>query len=315
MKNLAFTILVVFLFSCGDKKIEQFTISGKNTELIGDTIFLKKFKHFDYLDENYILDTCVVNALGEFTFKIKPNYPKLVSITKHNKPPNTYQVFKDTPEIFYYSFCANFLAETPTLYVDNNTNYEIKHWDSKLNDTSIIYDNSKLNVLRKYYRSADYRIGYVDNDRKFLNISKEKALRNVIKIKDSFLREYSLNIDFNQDSFENYLKTEIELGSINDFLIWYKRQTENDTKTDFYKELMETYNSGKWNSNSVEYYKFTEQYITYKLNLKYEKKANYYNPGIDKIEFAKKYARDNIKELYVKNIKILTSINEKAPQQ
>ncbi len=305
MKKLIVIIVTIFLFSCKNEKIEQFTISGKSSELIGDTIFLKKFKHFEYLDDNYILDTCIVDSEGKFNFEIKTTYPKLVSITKHNKLPNTYQVFKNTPDIFYYSFCANFLAETPTLYLEKNSDYKIQHWDSKLNDSSIVYDNVKLNLLRKYYRNADYRKGFVDNNREFLNISKEKAWENVKKIRDSFLKEYNLNEEFKQDSFENYLKTEILLGSINDYLIWYKNQENNGIKNDFYKELMETYNLKEWNSYSVEYYKMTEQFITYQLNLKYNKNVDYYEPSNDKIEFAKKYARSNISEIYFRNIERL----------
>jgi hypothetical protein len=154
---------------------------------------LKKFNHFDYLDDNYILDTCIVNDKGEFSFKIKESYPKLVSLTSHNKPPNTYQVFKNSPEIFYYSFCANFLAQKPTLYLEKNSNYKIEHWDSKLNDSSIVYSNKKLNQLRKYYRHVDYRKGYIDDNRDFLDITKEEAWGNVSKIRDSLLSEFNFD--------------------------------------------------------------------------------------------------------------------------
>ncbi|NRR93583.1 hypothetical protein HSX10_18600 [Winogradskyella undariae] len=305
MKRLLVIILATFLFNCQNKKKPEYTISGKNIEIIGDTVFLKKFKHFDYLDDNYILDTCIVNDKGEFSFKIKESYPKLVSLTNHNKPPNTYQVFKNSPEIFYYSFCANFLAETPTLYLENNSNYKIEHWDSKLNDSSIIYNNKKLNQLRKYYRNIDYRKGYIDDNRDFLDITKEEAWGNVSKIRDSFLSEFNLDKKISQNSYENYLNTEIQLGAVNDFLIWYFRKTDNNITNNFYGGLMEIYNSDKWHPNSVEYYKLTEHYINYKLNIKNGKTKKYYKPSIEKYEIAKEYARENIKELYAENIKKL----------
>ena len=305
MKRLLVIILATFLFNCQNKKKPEYTISGKNIEIIGDTVFLKKFKHFDYLDDNYILDTCIVNDKGEFSFKIKESYPKLVSLTNHNKPPNTYQVFKNSPEIFYYSFCANFLAETPTLYLENNSNYKIEHWDSKLNDSSIIYNNKKLNQLRKYYRNIDYRKGYIDDNRDFLDITKEEAWGNVSKIRDSFLSEFNLDKKNSQNSFKNYLNTEIQLGAVNDFLIWYFRKTDNNITNNFYGGLMEIYNSDKWHPNSVEYYKLTEHYINYKLNIKNGKTKKYYKPSIEKYEIAKEYARENIKELYAENIKKL----------
>ena len=308
MKRLLVIILATSLFNCQNEKKPEYTISGKNIEIIGDTVFLKKFKHFDYLDDNYILDTCVVNDKGEFSFKIKESYPKLVSLTNHNKPPNTYQVFKNSPEIFYYSFCANFLAETPTLYLENNLNYKVEHWDSKLNDSSIVYNNKKLNQLRKYYRNVDYKKGYIDDNRDFLDITKEQAWGNVSKIRDSFLSEFNLDKKNSQNSYENYLNTEIKLGAVNDFLIWYLRKTDNNITNNFYGDLMEIYNSDKWHPNSVEYYKLTEHYINYKLNIKNGKTKKYYKPSIEKYEIAKEYARENIKELYADNIKKL--INE-----
>lgn len=273
-------------------------------------MFLKKFKHFNYLDENYILDTCIVNDKGEFSFVIKDTYPKLVSLTNHNKPPNTYQVFKNSPEIFYYSFCANFLAETPTIYLENNSNYRIKKWNSKLNDSSIIYQSKKLNTLRKYYRSVDFRKGYIDDKREFLNITKENAWQNVSKIRDAFLAEFNLNKEINKNNFENYFKTEITLGAINDFLIWYFRKTDNSIDNDFYKALMEIYNSRNWHPDSVEYYKFTEHYINYKLNKINNTRKKYHEPSIAKYEVAKEHARENIKELYIENIKKLVDIKK-----
>jgi len=305
MKRLFVIILATFLFNCQNEKKPEYTILGKNIEIIGDTVFLKKFKHFDYLDDNYILDTCIVNDKGEFSFKIKESYPKLVSLTNHNKTPNTYQVFKNSPEIFYYSFCANFLAETPTLYLENNSNYKIEHWDSKLNDSSIVYNSKKLNQLRKYYRNVDYRKGYIDDNRDFLDITKEEAWGNVSKIRDSFLSEFNLDKKYSQNSYENYLNTEIKLGAVNDFLIWYFRKTDNNITNNFYRDLMEIYNSDKWHPSSVEYYKLTEHYINYKLNIKNDKTIKYYKPSIEKYEIAKEYARQNIKELYAENIKKL----------
>ncbi|SDH52244.1 hypothetical protein [Winogradskyella thalassocola] len=309
MKKLVVLILATLLFNCQNKKKDKHTISGTNLELIGDTMFLKKFQHFDYLDKNYILDIAVVNDKGEFSFEVKDTYPKLVSITNHNKPPNTYQVFKDSPEIFYYSFCANFLAETPTLYLENNSNYIIKHWDSKLNDSSIVYNSKKLNQLRKYYRNVDYRKGYIDNNREFLDITKEEAWKNVSKIRDSFLKDFDLDQDVSENTYEHYLKTEITLGAVNDFLIWYFRKTDNTIDDDFYKTLMETYNSEHWHPNSVEYYKLTEHYINYKLNTKHNKIEKYYEPSIEKYEVAKAYARENIKKLYIQNIERLIHEN------
>jgi hypothetical protein len=68
---------------------------------------------------------------------------------------------------------------------------------------------------------------------------------------------------------------------------------------------MEIYNSDKWHPNSIEYYKLTEHYISYKLNIKNGKTKKYYEPSIEKYKIAKEYARKNIRELYAENTKKL----------
>lgn len=304
--NKTLTIFcIILLISCYKSHEEEYTISGLIENKEKEIVYLKKYDHFNYLDTEYFLDSCAIDKNGFFKFNIKKGYPNLVTLTTHKYPPATYQVFSETPEQFYYSFCANFLAETPTFYIEKGKNYIIKHWDSNRNIESVVFNDSNANLLREYYKEIDFRKDLRGKDRKPLLMQKEKALNHILKIRDFYLKKYDLNKDFDKNSFENYFKTEITLGAITEFLQWFQNVPNRNIDDEFFSKLMAVYKEDSWHPSSVEYYKLTEHFISYKLNIKNKSLIIYYPPSDEKVLIAMKNANDNIKSIYVSNIQQL----------
>ncbi|MEE9407776.1 MAG: hypothetical protein V3V28_06860 [Polaribacter sp.] len=304
IKITILTILILFL-GCNEKRKESFVITGHNTELAGKTIYLKKYNHFDYLDQEYILDSTIINSDGSFSFDIKNNFPNLITISKYNLMPLTYQVFKNTPQDYYYSMCSQFLASSPTIYMDNPKSIRIDNWDSKNNLNSVKYADDYLNRLRKYYKSVNYRKDIRDENRIRIDTTKEYALESIFKYRETYLSKYSLNSSFNENSFQQYFRTEVYLGAINEFLQWYSQEKKKSFDDEFFKNLMSVYTEEKWHPNSLEYYKFNEHYVTYLLNLERNSSNVFYEPSKEKIEIAKKNVNSNIKNIYLSNLKKL----------
>jgi len=299
--RLLLIAMVLAIFACKEQH-PQIVISGHTEALIGDTIYLKKLDHFDYLNQEYIIDSSIVDEHGDFQFQIDDRKDKLITLSRYKSAPNTNQIFKDEPEHYYYSFCANFFAMNPTLYVEGNKNYEISHWDTSNSDTSISYVSDKQNKMRTHYRNIDFRGKLSDVNRDFIQLTKENAWAIIEQYRGEKLKLMELTDSFPINSFEHHLKTELYLGAINAYLIWYSYETDGAIDGSFYKSLMDQYHSEQWNPNSVEYFKLTERYVTYQLNLKHGATEDYYKPSIEKIEFAKRFASKNVKEQYVANI-------------
>ena len=265
-------------------------------------VYLKKYDHFNYLDRNFILDSCLVDSLGNFSFELKKEYPKLITLATQKYRPASYQVFEDSPEIFYYSMCEQFLAETPTFYVEKNKSYNIQHWDQEYNLKSVVFEESNSNNLREYYKSIDFRKDLRDENRKRINTNKEEALQSIIKYRDYFLNKYSLNQTFPDNSFNQYFKTEIYLGALNEFLQWYSSDPQKTINDLFYQNLMANYKKETWHPSSLEYYKFNEHYITYLMNLEENSMKKYFSPSNKKIEIAQQNSNSNIKKIYINNL-------------
>ena len=192
--NTCFKLLVICLFlftlSCKKDIESKITITGNSKELINNTIYLKEYNHFNYLNKSYILDSTMVDSLGNFQFSIKADSPELITISKYSLPPLSYQVFKETPNIYYYSFCANFFANEPCLYIDTKKNYSITHWDTKNLDSSIIFNNENQNLLRNYYRTIDYRGLVTDENRQPLSISATEAWDIILEEKEKRIKDF-----------------------------------------------------------------------------------------------------------------------------
>ena len=298
-------VLALAILSCSQPKGKNIVISGISKELVGDTVYLKEYDHFNYLNDNFIIDSSIVQNDGSFSFKLNYDSPRLVTVSSYNNPPPSYNVFQQNPEMYFYSFCANFFAMSPTIYIESEKNYDITSWDEKNENNSIQFNDEKQNKLRQYYRTVDYRAELADENREIQTMEPALAWGIIQNKQNEFLEEFGLNNEFPLLSYENYLKTEIILGAVNDFLIWNNLQAEYSISPELYDDILNTYNQDNWSPNSVEYFKLTERYVTYQLNLKNNKQENYYPPDETKLQVAQEYAKQNIRDKYTNNIKKL----------
>lgn len=305
MKPLILLFALSFL-SCGSAETTtDYTIKGTSEEYIGDTVYVHKYDHFDYLNQDHILDSAVVDSEGNFELLFSYEPDKLVYVSRYKVPPPSYQVFRQTPEHYYYSMCANFFGMSPTIYLGNQREYRISHWDQKNNDSSIKFEDRNQGLLREYYRTVDYRGELADENRTPLQLEPHVAWQIIEKERDQILKDFELNKDFPANSLEGYLKTEISLGAINDYLVWYGLQEESADTPDFINRIIEQYNSSEWNSNSLEFFKLNERYITHQMNLQNGQEAKYYPSDEDKLTYAKQYARPDVRDQYVENLSSL----------
>lgn len=301
-----FILLTFVLAGCSGKEAAtEYSIRGKAPEAAGDTVYVHKYDHFDYSNKDYILDSTIVDEQGNFEFSFSYEPDKLVYVSQYNAPPPSYRVLRPEPEYYYYSFCANFFGMEPTLYLENDKAYKISHWDQNNSDSSIKFEDQKMDLLRNYYRTVNYRTDLSDENRDPLNIDPELAWQMLQNKREGFLKEYQLEKDQPVDTFEGYLKTEILLGAVNDFFVWYKNREDSEEDPELVEKILQEYHSANWNSNSVEYFKLTERYVTHQMNLQKGQSATYYPPNEDKLEYAMSYSREDIREQYTNNLKNL----------
>lgn len=314
MKYLVLLLALVFI-NCAPIENNEFTIKGNSQQPTGSTVYVHKYDHFNYLDADHILDSATVAKDGNFELNFKYKQDKLVYISKFSTPPPSYLVFRSNPEHYYYSFCANFFAMSPTIYLGNGSYYQIHHWDGENDDNSIDFENENLNLLRQYYRHVDYRGELADANRTPLKIDPGVAWRMIERKRDQLLEEFEVENEYPLSSYESYLKTEICLGAINDFLVWYNLREEGGAAPELIENILKQYNNGEWNANSVEYFKLTERYVTHQINLQKGMSGNYYPADETKLYVAMEHSRHNIRSQYVSNMKKLVpeKLGKKLP--
>lgn len=299
--RLLLLTLILGIFTC-TAQTEKIKFTGNAKDLAGDTIYLKKYAHFDYLDDDFILDSATVDEEGNFQLEMDDRGAQLVLISPYSNEPPSYQILRKNPDHYYYSMCMNFFGRNPTIYAESGNNYQVDHWDQKNDDLSVRFADENQKKLRSYYREIDYRGLVSDENRKLLHLPAAEAWSRIEKERDERLSALNLDKDFPVQSFEHYLKTEITLGAVNEFLIWYNNKTDGSIENDLYKGLMDQYTAEEWNPHSMSYFKLTERFITYQLNLKHGKTEDYFAPSEEKLETAQKFARRNIKDKYVSNL-------------
>lgn len=306
--------LLTLLSSCSNSskksiapnsEIKLTTIVGNSTDFIGKTVYLKDNNHFNFLLEEFELDSAVIDSEGDFKLEVEIKEPKLIRIDYLvNTAPGTLREFKNTPEHYQYLLCKNFLGNYPTLYIEPGKKYKIINWDKRRDTTSVIYEDSNQNQLRKYYWDAAY-YDAVRKNRKVRNLEIDVAWERVKKLKDSLITDLNLNSEIDAGSFKHYLKSEVVLGASNWFFNWFDSMELTNYKHPSYREALSVYYDDEWNKGSLHYFKVTERLINTKLNEKYGSFKVYYEPSKDKLEMATKYAGENIVEQYAGNIKKL----------
>ena len=306
MKKLLLLVVILLLWSCSDKP-SQTTITGNSKTLAGKTVYLKKYSHFDYL-EDYMIDSTVVDPEGNFAFSLQVEEPQLLTLATTKRPPGSYMILRDMPEDYHHSFCERFFGADPTLYINAGADYKITDWNPE--EDLVTYEDDLHNLLRTYYKNINFRKHLKNELRALFELDAEQAWNKVGAQRDSILVELDLEREFENKSFGNYLRTEVELGALNAFLRWNYSESLNPLEGERLGELMDIYNNGNWNHDSMEFYKLTERYISHQMNKQEGKNLAYYEPSAEKITMAEKYADLRIREKYVRNLRILLERKE-----
>lgn len=85
-------------------------------------------------------------------------------------------------------------------------------------------------------------------------------------------------------------------GLFTRYLNWFEKHypenveasIKNPKTQKFYSNIFSDYNKHKWNSKSLEYYKFTERYVNHYMNIDANSFKHYYKPSEKKRKLAEK---------------------------
>lgn len=308
MKKLILAIGICFIGISLYSSNSTTTIKGNRIDLKGKMVYLKNYDHFSYSDNNYILDSCEVKDNGDFKFEIIMQNPMLVIVSDNTALPPSYSTLREAPDLYFYSFCATHFGFDPTLFIEPNQNYEITEWNAGYMQ-AIKYAKNNNNLLRNFYLESDY-LNDLLNERKdeFLNIGPERAWQIIKAQKDQWVKKLNQYSTATSEEFKSYYTTEVELGAINNFLLWYDNQTFFEKDHDFYFSFLESYTSKTWHPSSLEYFKLSERFVAYQMSKNKEETKIYYPVSDQKFEFAKRYISPNVSNRYLSNLKRLQTI-------
>jgi len=289
------TILLLFIFSkiavgqiveipLNDLKF-NFTETKK--------VFVKKIDYFEYKSDKFIIDSINLTE-NILKFDLDGN-EGLFLISDNKLTPSTYIPFIQSPKIYHYMFCSNFYKSRNFIYLSNNYSkeeFDFFKWFYK-NFTAKSFDE-------KLYTKGDYK-----------RIEKEQARELVENRKRWFLKKLHKRSNKFSRSFINYIKTEIELGAINQYLNWYENIYEKQIKNEICLEnqngehdhIYKEYLSEKWDKNSIQYYRLIERIINYRLSKEKCEFEIYHKNTNDRIKIAEQILNNEIFEKYKKNCK------------
>lgn len=310
---MTFKLIVLFftsivISSClGQTESKKTSISGKLFSSAGKTVYLNKIDHFDYLNDKFTIDSTTVSENGEFRFDGQNLDSQLVSLTTEKFKPYTYQIFSAAPQTYYFGNCEKFFTSIPTFYVTDEESIDINWHETQSIDSISSPNNSGLAQiqLREFYlnsKKIDASNLNYDNKQDF-----EENWEQMLIEKDFDLKKVNFENIKLEKSFDNYLYTEIYLGHLNQFLNWFEEHFPGDVKTsiqnpkleNFYSNIFTEYKRHKWNSKSLEYYKFTERYVNHYMNIQTKSFEHYYKPSDKKRELAAMVLDGKNKERYL----------------
>ncbi|WP_420603015.1 hypothetical protein [Flagellimonas sp.] len=307
MKTSLF-LAIILILSCKDNlEKKETSISGKLVSSNSKIIYLNVIDHFDYFNDGYIVDSTTVAANGEFRFNRRNLESKLVSLTTEKFKPITYQIFRNAPQTYYFGSCEKFFTNTPFFYITKEESIHIDWYKNKSVDSISSPDNSGfLQVkMREFYLSSKVNeVGNLDYDSK-QNI--ETNWEQMLVERNHDLKAINLDNANLENSFDNYLYTEIYLGHLNQFLNWFEEYypekveaaINNSELKNVYSSVFSEYRSHRWNSKSLEYYKFTERYVNHHMNIQSKSFEHYYTPSEKKRKLAQQVLSDKNKERYL----------------
>lgn len=299
MKNLLSLLLILITsLSCNNPNNQDgITISGKIISPKSEMVYLNEVNHFDNLNEHYTIDSTSVSENGEFVFKKHNLQSKLVTIATSKFKPYTYQIYSTAPQTYFFGNCEKFFTSIPTFYITNEDSLNINwvHKSEGIDSISSPDHSAMLQVkLREFYLgSKKTNTSSVDYDNK---VDFENNWRQMLMEKDYDIKNADLENIEDENSFDNYLYTEIYLGHLNRYLNWFEEHypenveasIKNPNSQKFYSNIFSNYNNHNWNSKSLEYYKFTERYVNHYMNIDSKSFEHYYKPSGKKRKIAEK---------------------------
>lgn len=316
MKNyhLYFYLLLV-LTACAEPKNTH--ISGVFDPDSTDHIYIYDLNYFTKNDGNLIIDSINIQDDKSFSYALTQELPKLLYLSTTKATPPTAKFLKDHPEAYYFSFCSNYYSNGVYLFADPGNSISItwikNDWSNDVSKDSIIYGSTNGDT-QQFLRDFYVKVGNEEFDEElridggFKNLNPKEAFELIHLAKEKMKMYASDKMPQNASArFKNYIGTEIELGSINQFLNWYEYvYSENLTKDFKSKSLPKLYTDcyeisilKNWNPNSIEFYKFVEKYITFKINSERGSFKEYYASEDLKTQQAANLPYENIRNLYL----------------
>ena len=300
---------MILILSCDNKKEKTGTIiSGKLNSTKSKTVYLNRVNHFDNLNENYTIDSTSISENGDFKFEKQNLTSELVTISTEKFKPFTYQIYSKAPQTYFFGNCEKFFTSIPTFYITNEESITINWNETQSIDSISSPDNTGiLQVkLREFYLNSNkINTSKLDYDSKLdYKTNWEQLL--IEKLFD--LKAVNLDNIKIENSFDNYLYSEIYLGHLNKFLNWFEQNfpekvensINNPKSSDLYSDIFREYDKHKWNPKSLEYYKFTERFVNYNMNVQSKSFENYYQPTENKRKLAGKVLSGKNRERYLK---------------
>lgn len=302
-------VLIVTISSCTNPTISPTTtISGRIINSDASYIYLNRIDHFDYLNNDYVIDSTTISANGEFQFVLENLESELVSLTTHKFEPYTYQILKNAPETYYYGNCEKFFTAIPTLYIFEEQSIQLNWLETPEIDSISSPDNSGLAQirLREYYlnsRKVDGSSLNYDQASDF-----ELTWNQMRRELNHDLIQVDMDKIIEESSLENYLYTEIYLGHLNEYLNWFEQYfpdkvneyIRSEDSNNFYSSIFSEYQDHSWNARSFEYYKFSERFVNHQMNLQKKSFKNYYQPSREKLEIANETLNGKNQEKYLR---------------
>jgi hypothetical protein len=303
----AFTT-IIFFTSCNSQiKSESVSISGKLFSSKSKTVYLNKIDHFDYLDDQYTIDSTTVSENGEFKFNAQNLNSQLVSLTTEKFKPYTYQIYSAAPQTYFFGNCEKFFTNIPTFYITDEQSISIDWYEYKEIDSI----SSPNKSGQRQVNLRDFYLTKNKIDKSDLNYDTKQDFKSTweqMQIERGFdLKKVNLeNIDV-EYSFDNYLYTETYLGHLNQFLNWFEEYFQENIESSlhniesdsFYSSIFLEYNKHRWNPKSLEYYKFTERFVNHHMNIESKSFEHYYIPTIEKRKLAERILKGVNRERYL----------------
>ena len=170
--KLKFFIIILLGFtmhSCKEEKqtaSQKINISGKLFSAESNTIYLKQIDNFNYLTDNYIIDSTTISSDGKFEFHLDSLPSNLMSLSTENYKPASYIVLRQLPDKYYFGSCARFLAAEPSFYIGKNDSINIDWYDKAMD--SVIHKTDlagNQDTMHKFYRNIAKNVaGQLDRE-------------------------------------------------------------------------------------------------------------------------------------------------------